>query len=215
MSAKVDKSNKKIKPFKQPASPAYRQAGRRRKLILLAIYLVLVVIFIIVGGNANYDLANQPYTNNESGFSIKPPKDWAVKAGDKEGVVVTFTDTDKGDSGKITINSTPTDLDLAGFVESAKKELPQTASNYSEIGTLETTVQGQPAYIIDAEAVVENVWKKARIMIEVKGGQAYVVSASTNLADWNSFDKSIIYASLKSFKLTKWSSPLSLGFAIS
>lgn len=190
------KSKAKDKPVKQPAS-------RRRKLILLAIYFGLIVIFIVIGSNAKYDLANQAYTNNEFSFSIKPPRDWTVKAGDKEGVVVAFTDTDKDDSGKITINSTATDLDLAGFVESAKKELPQTATNYSEKGHLETTVQSQPAYIIDAEAVVDNVWKKARIMIEVKGGQAYVVSASTDLADWNSFDKSIIYASLKSFKLTK------------
>ena len=178
-------------------------ASRRRKLISLAIYCGLLSALVVSAGNASNDLADKAYVNNEAGFSIRPPDKWRQQVGGDNNALVTFLDNDESVAGKIEVNSTATDQDLTAFVNSTKDELPKTFPQYKALNDFDVTVQGQPAHIIDAEVVVDNVWKRGRLMIEVKNGQAYVVSASTNLGYWSAFSRTTIDASLKSFKLTK------------
>lgn len=179
-----------------------RTRWRNPKTLLLGFYFGLLASLTISLGTAGNDLANA-YVHDQAGFSIRAPEDWLKKEAEKEGTIVSFSDTDKDEAGKISISSSSTDQDLSAFVKTVKDELPKTYANYKALADFTVAVQGQPAHIIDAEVVVDNVWKRGRLMVLVKNGQAYIVSASTNLGYWDTFSSSTINASLKSFTLTK------------
>lgn len=198
---KRESKSHKVSPSSD-AKTKKRKGWRNPKIILMAFYFGLLASLIISMGTASNDLTSA-YVHDQAGFSIRPPEEWLVKEAEKEGTIVSFSDTDKDEAGKISVSSTKTDLDLASFVNGLKEELPKSYPNYKALADFAVTLKGQPAHIIDAEVVVDNVWKHGRLMVMVKNKQAYIVSASTNLGYWDTFSSSTINASLKSFALSK------------
>lgn len=195
------KAKKKFKSVSKNNKPP---ASRKRKLIALGIYLALLVGVIVNASLPSHYLTAKPYTNDQAGISIKYPKGWLYKDGDpSSGGVISFV-SDKQNTTKIDVSKDTTTLDLAAYVKSVNDQIKATLPSYLMADEFDTTVNGQTAHVIDYGANDDKgVFSRGRVMVIVKNGQVYIVSASANSADWGDDNKFKINASMMSLKLTK------------
>jgi hypothetical protein len=179
-------------------------ASRKRKLIFLGVYLLVIIGLIINTSLPSHYLTSKAYTNEKAGISIKYPKGWLYKEGDpSNGGVVSFV-SDKQNTTQIDVSQDTTTLDLTAYVKSVNDQIKAADSSYLTADEFDTTVNGQKAHVIDGGANDDKgVFQRGRVMVIVKNGQVYIVSASANSVNWDSNNKFLINASMMSFEITK------------
>lgn len=195
------KAKKHAKRLGRNNKPA---ASRKRKLIVLGIYLALLLAVIINTSLPSHYLTAKPYTNDKAGISIKYPRGWLYKDGDSSsGGIVSFV-SDEENTTKIDISQDTTTLDLAAYVKSVNDQVKAAVSSYLTADEFDTTVNGLKAHVIDAGFNDEKGnFLRGRVLVILKNGQVYIVSASANSVNWDSNNKFLINASMMSLKITK------------
>ena len=173
--------------------------NRRRRLIFWSIYILLLTVVIIYGTSASTYLASKSYENKKSGFSIRPPKNWLTKEKVHDSVVE-FSDPKHEDTSKINVSVDNTTASLSDYVKFIKEELGKALPGYGILKEYDTVIQNQTVHIIEGEVLIKNVWKKDRVLIEVKNKHAFIVAATTNLGDWKSVEHTL-NTSLKTFEV--------------
>lgn len=172
----------------------------RKKLIILAIYLLLLIgLIFYVANPAQTYLADKPYVDIKAGFSIRPPKDWKTENG-QNGSIVDFVNSKANNLDKITVSRDSTKLSLEKYVAAFDNLLPKELPYYTQYTEYNTKINDQTVHIIDGQALIKNDWKKTRLMIEVKNKNAYIVAAGITFGDWDG-NKQIVGASLSSFMI--------------
>lgn len=195
------KAKKKLKLAGGKNKP---RASRKRKLIVLGIYLALMVGVIVNASLPSHYLTVKPYSNNQAGISIKYPRNWLYKDGEIGGGGIVSFVSDEQNTTKINVSTDTTTLDLAGYVKSVTDQIKSGLPGYLTAGEFDTTVNGQAAHVIDYGYNDEKGnFVRGRVMVILKNDKVYVVSASANNQDWGDDTKFLVNASMKSLKITK------------
>ncbi len=145
------------------------------------------------------------YVNKANGFSIDVPSSWKVDQSGQYGGIVSFVSkiTNPNDEKKFFINvgvgtEDTQGADLEVYMGDAEKALKQYLTNYKLVSKTDFTVGKDKAYIIEGSFSQGEVKIHNYQLIVVKGGLAYIVTA-TSLDDYWSRDKETLLPIIKTF----------------